>query len=49
MKCHTSSMPFLLVLLLAAGSLTEVLIYKDGPTPDRLALIEQYLKATYGR
>jgi hypothetical protein len=30
------------------GGLAEVLIYKDGPTPDRLALIEQYLKAKYG-
>jgi len=30
------------------GSLTEVLIYKEGLTPDRLALIEQYLKAKYG-
>jgi hypothetical protein len=30
------------------GALTEVLIYKDGLTPGRLALIEQYLKAKYG-
>ena len=30
------------------GGLAEVLIYKDGATPGRLALIEQYMKAKYG-
>jgi hypothetical protein len=30
------------------GGLAEVLLYKDGATPGRLALIEEYLKAKYG-
>ena len=29
------------------GDLAEVLIYKGAPTPQRLAIIEQYVKARY--
>ena len=30
------------------GALAELLIYKGGPTPGRLALIEQSMEAKYG-